>query len=267
MRKIIALCLAVLMAGCSAAPSSQTGGSAALPVTLETAAKYMDDGEYAKAIESYSAMISESAENKTDTEAMASAYVGLSEAYVKQDDAEAAAQVLADGIVRLAMIEGEQASRNRTVLKKELAEIAEENEGILPRVIYQENLEISDISCSIEPGYIESTHPDGQTVKVYSGTVSYRVNGPQDAALIASCVNTADWIEEMDLLKERFIPEEVDWYKEQKNDRPLSSVPFDSESRFDIEDTWGSTPDLCLIAVDSDLNYVGFAIIRIIRAE
>lgn len=252
MNRILKAALALILLSC--------GACARAPelTALETAAKYLEEGEYGKAIESYSALISESSDNRLDPDTVTSAYIGLSETYMKQGDTGSAVKTLVDAILKYSENNDEEMINNMTDLNQQLDKVIEDK---LPYVICQENLEISDIGYVYDPDFTEDTYPDGNKFKIYRGTLYCYISGPGNAAGILNPISSTDLISQFSFIQDE-IPKSVEWNKNNSSDIVLSAVPYTSETSFDAESTWG-TADLCLIAVDENLDYTGFAIIRV----
>ncbi|MCR5794440.1 MAG: hypothetical protein K6G61_03680 [Solobacterium sp.] len=303
MKRILPVLLAFMLAGCSAPVQSSVQDSAVesseqeqaaeedpVLLMLETAGKYMDEGNYAKAVETWSQLISEDPgrpdfyigrakaylASGTELEMRKAAgddyrsalsidprqpdaYIGLAEICVMENNYGRAAAHLSNGILMLSSADaGAEYEEGLQALEAELAAIREEG-GYTETgtVIAAENLDISEICMgSIRESYTEN---NGDTM--YEGHLFFRVDGPQDAAAVFGFIASGYGFRGTDL--EEDIQTLVGRYKENHPGRVSIGLPYYSGTIFTYAGSWETT-QVCVIAVDENYDYVGHAIIEVV---
>lgn len=305
MKKTIMICLAwILAAGCSAPVSKQsvqneqesilnseaseeTEKEDPKLIAFETASAYLRDGEYAKAIESFSALISEDpsvpeyyigraqAYLGTGTEremrkgaandyrsaieldpSQADAYIGLANICVLENNYGRAAAHICNGIAALSEADSDYEERLQA-LEAELAKIREEGGYVeAGTVVSSENLNISDINMgSIKEKFTEN---NGETM--YEAHLYFRVDGPENAAAVFGYISSGYGFRGLDLDED--IQTLVERYKENHPGRYSTGMPFYAGTLFQFSEKWEST-QVCVIAVDENYDYVGYAVIEL----
>ena len=297
MKRLLPVFLALTMAACSAGTlqssvqdsiaEEQIIEEDAVPLALESARRYMDEGNYEKAIESYSGLISEEPGNpdyyigraeaylasgsEAETRKAAGddyrsaialdqrqpdAYIGLAEICIMENNYGRAAAHVSNGITVLSAAgsgyeEGLQALEEKLAVIKEEGGYTENGE-----VISAENLEISDIWMgSVTESYTES---NGETM--YNGHLFFRVSAPENAAAVFGYISSGYGFQGLDL--EEDIRTLVERYKENHPGRMSIGLPFYAGTIFSFSDRWETT-QVCVIAVDENYDYAGHALIQV----
>lgn len=286
-----------MAAGCACTHQPDESG-AAEPVTLETAAAYLKDGEYGKAIESYSALISEdsanaeyylgraqayaasgSDENLQSAEAdykkalelddtMADAYIGLAQVYADLDDSEAALQTLEEGILNItdANEDGEY-DDELELLNMKMAEISstgtegesDNGESAGKPAVTGEGINLSLSDISYE--YVEG---DAGANKNASGmmAVHFNVTGPANIAQ----VRIGGFNEQLTDV-EKIAARMTETWKEAESGMPsenIPEVPFEMTNSFPVyEDDFGKTLQVLLIGIDANMDMVGYTVVEV----
>ena len=293
MRRVLISCIALLLitvSACTKAPEL---------TALETAAKYMEEGEYGKAIESYSALISEDSNNpeyyigraqayaasgldkslwsaKSDyisaltlNDQDADAYLGLADVYVQMNDYASAEALLLNRIEVLQYSETDADHKeDLQKLNEQLAKISE-TAGFNSdaELIYAENLDISDIRYCYNPEITVTKNDIGVDMYVFHGYLYFKVNGPQEVSSIRGYICSASLQDRVEELK----AEEVHDYTE--SDKELGAVfltyspPFYAGTSFAgycrIADTQWDTNEVFIWAIDENMDYAGCVLIRV----
>ena len=288
MKKIlISLIIMFITAGCACSHQPDASG-APDPVTLETAAKYMEEGEYGKAIESYSALISEDSSNaeyylgrarayaasgtdEENTEAaiadcrsalekneyLADGYLMLAQLYERQDDAESAAQVLQEGITALSA--DDEYEEDLQALEGQLAKISEES-GEQTAADQAGELLIADFTYEFNAG-------DKRLVEDAAGVLimDFSVTGPQDTCT----VSLIGWGEEIqDPGKEAAYAAEASKNGEPDSDERHETLPFKMRIGFPVmEEDLGKTFQVLFVGFDRDWNLTGYTVVTVKTGE
>ena len=252
--------------------------------TLETAAKYMEEGDYAKAIESYSALISEDSDNaeyyvyraeayaasSSDEETLLTAaadyrkaieldslqpeyYLGLSDVYNQIGYSTLAISALYEGIRIVSDAESDET--NIQQMEDKLEKLKSEYGYRNAEVSFSENLSLSDIIYAFDP-------TDTYDYELYIGSfqIIFCVEGPQDAqdvriaAFKASiddpAKTAAQWSE--DMKKEPYDP------------IPTGDTPYYTDSFFPYtEEDLGRPVQVLLAALDMNKDLVGYVLITV----
>lgn len=283
MKKIITILLAVLITGCSSAPSEKPEEITPEPteeaeiITFETAAGYLKEGNYAKAIESFSFLISQDSGRaeyyigraeayvksgpdeetlnaaKADYEAaialddqLTDAYIGLADVMVQMDDIDAAAVILSEGIAKTSETIDAQP------VEDQLAQIMQDAGFVQGGTVTEaDGVELSDLHYYYRAG--ETNGIAGVTGMMH---LYFLVTGPENVADVRASMYA-------DTLPPNYvtIAEEqacgIDDYVVTKH-----TVPFYCTTYFQaVEDFAGMTVQVVLVALDENKNPVGHAVI------
>ena len=276
MKRILkaALALTLITCGaCSKAPEL---------TALETAAKYMEEGEYGKAIESYSALISEDSSNTeyylgraaayaasgTDEEIaraaiadyrsalelndqLTDAYIGLAGVYADIYNGDSAGYILLEGIEALEAAEGDH-EEDIQLLKEQMAEYTDYHiEGI--EVVSAENLHLSKFRHRYD-----QMNDDGG----YIGTdyLNFTIDGPENVSRII-CISMS-YFDGRKTVDE--VVEEMVEYCQQNQWEGYKQFPAELTYHIDAEEEdIGRTVDQVIVAVDSNAEYVGHIVVAV----
>ena len=295
MKKILtALIIMCMAAGCACQHQPDASG-APDPVTLETAAKYMKEGEYAKAIESYSALISKDSGNAiyylgradayaaigTDEDlqsaeadykkalelddTMADAYIGLADVYIETDNYEAAAKTAAEGIIKITGVNKDGSLDDELeTLNEKMAEISSLITG--DETVNVETPEKQDaagmdgsLSLSDMTYEFESGDNGGNEGAVGIMVLEFTVTGPENAAL----VRVAGFDEQLEDIPETAAHMASVW-KNDESPKYGDTVPFQWGTGFPVyEDDFGKTLQVLLVGLDVNMDMVGYTVVEV----
>ncbi|MCR5794438.1 MAG: hypothetical protein K6G61_03670 [Solobacterium sp.] len=297
MKKILGICLLMTMlAGCACQHKPDASGAHA-PVTLETAAGYLKDGEYGKAIETYSALIREDSSNAiyylgraqayaasgTDTEnlqsaeadyrkvleidnTMTDAYVGLADVYLKMEDYESATGVLVEGITVFTDGTGEKVIEDLQKLEDKLENLisdegrpADENTEALTGKKPAEAGETKNLSISGLTSEFHGEDTGGNEGAVGMMQLNFMIDGPSDVA----AVRIASFGEEL-YDAESIAYDTARIWKEGESHLPpdkIMPVPTKCGGAFPVEEKdLGTTMLVLLVGTDADFNVIGYTV-------
>ncbi|MCR5794441.1 MAG: hypothetical protein K6G61_03685 [Solobacterium sp.] len=289
MKKIIIISLAAVMAGCSAAASNQSSAQESVQesiqteepvvITLETALKYMENKDYAKAIESFSALISEDsgraeyyvgrarayAASGTDTETLSAAaedfrsalalddqiteaYTGLADVLFSMDDTAGAMVVLADGIALTSETADVQPLQDRLAEIKQDAGMVDGGE-----ILSAENLQMSGLSYYYTPGDTDGVADVKGKIHLF-----FLVTGPENVSDVVVSLFADELPPDYISLAENNVCAFDDYAPEE------NTVPFYCVADMHaVEDYSGQTVQVVLVGMDKDGNVVGHALIAV----
>ncbi len=255
---------------------------------VETAAKYMEEGDYAKAVESYSALILEDSGNAdyyvgranayaasaSDAEAMRAAYAdyrkaieldqlnpaaytGLAQYFMRQENYGSAVSVLENAVETLSAAGAPE--EDIRSLEEKLAGYKEET-GFRSggQVLYSDNLQVSDISYTVVPCEPRESKALEGFIIVGNICFSVRAEGPQDVRFVhgAMVADDVSYFVENDMAAAA-----EDW-KENRRSVTFETVPFYDSGSAPVEEHWEKV-QVCLMGFDENYDFAGYAVIEI----
>ena len=286
MRKTIIISLALLLPGCSAAVSEQSSVQESVQpseeeaaVTLESARRYLEEGNYVLAIESFSALISEDssraeyylgraqayAASGTDTGTLdaavqdyrsalaldgqlSEAYAGLADVLLSMDDTDGALTVLSDGLARTSETGDAQPLEERLAKVSQDVGMAEGGEAVSA-----ENLQLSQLRYYYTSG--DTGSMEGVTGKIH---LFFLVSGPENVSDVQVSLFADTLPPDYISLAENNVCAFEDYVPEQ------NTVPFYCTAECHaVEDYAGQMIQIVLVGMDKDGNPVGHAVVSI----
>ncbi|MCR5794439.1 MAG: tetratricopeptide repeat protein [Solobacterium sp.] len=293
LNSMLTVFLVTMLSGCACQHKPDASG-AHVPVTLETAAGYLKDGEYGKAVETYSALIREdpadaacwlgraqayaaSGTDQKDLEAaeadyrkvleldntITDAYTGLADVYVKMEDYESAAAVLTEGIAVFEDITGADAAGGLQMLEDKLADItfeeekpADEGKTLIAGTVSGTDLSISSLSCAFLDG-----ETSGNEGAVGMMEIRFNVEGPVNTDQVR--IGGFGLIPDAQQYAEYMTAHWKEAEKESSSQQPRT-VPFEETNAFPVrEDDFGKTVPVLLVGLDADMDMVGYMVVDI----
>ncbi len=277
MKKTVLFICAALLVTCSACSAKEPELTA-----VETAAKYMEEGDYSKAIETYSALISEDSGNAQYYAARAEAYAaygtgeesvqaaiadyrsalelddrltdaytGLARIYAEIYSGDSAGYVLLEGIEALEAAEGDH-EEDIQMLKELMAGYSDYRiDGV--EVVSSENLDLS----KLRHRFIPANDDSGFTSTEY---LNFTIDSPANVSRII-CISMSYYENKKSV--DEVVEGMVEYCQANQWDA-LKQIPTEYTYLIDLKDEdIGKTIDQVIVAVDSNAEYVGHAVVAV----